>query len=102
MSDLPKKWPCPNPDCSRNLGTITKGELVVDKDSVANINTEGINLVLVCKNCGRVKVWFAKPKDMKVNFLDMMTDEIAGKVLDMIRQLVVDTVKESLNERSSN
>lgn len=83
MNDV-KKWPCPG--CNANLGSVTNGELVVDKDATANINTQGVNLVLVCLKCGRVKIWFAKPKDQKVNFLDTMTDEIASKVLKLMQE----------------
>jgi uncharacterized Zn finger protein len=79
-----KKWPCPS--CGANLGNISNGELVVDKDAAANVNTQGINLVLVCIKCGRVKVWFAKPKDQKVNFIDMLEEEIAQKVVSIMEE----------------
>ena len=52
-----KAWPCPN--CGTNLGTVVSGEIAVDR-VVELINTQGVNLVLTCPQCGRPKVWYAK------------------------------------------
>ncbi len=52
-----KAWPCPT--CGTNLGTVVGGEITVDP-VVELVNTQGVNLVLTCPQCGKPKVWYAK------------------------------------------
>ena len=50
---LPLAWPCVDMACGNVLGSIAMGELAIDKDNCAAVNTDGVNVILTCQRCGK-------------------------------------------------
>lgn len=79
------KWPC---QCGVNLGNVAFGELQVSKDGCANINTDGVNLVLTCITCGTTKVWFAKAPSIENAFMDTIAKKVGDRVMKQVEKLM--------------
>ena len=78
-------WYCP--DCSNHMGKIIGGELHVNLENVSEVRTVGTRLVLVCKQCGRSKVWF--PSDPTIRAMNMLIDAFASNLATtMAREFV--------------
>jgi hypothetical protein len=80
--DNRKEWPCPS--CQTNLGFVVGGEIAIDLNSVANITTQGVNTVFVCKKCGRQKSWFAKNMAISDAFIKNLGENIAEHLANML------------------
>ncbi len=85
-----KLWPCVGVNdqekpCDQNLGNVIAGELVIDLTAVEIVNSEGVNVVLTCKNCGRPKRWFAKESAVQKAFHDYDRRGIAQEVVNVQR-----------------
>ena len=59
MAKKPTSWYCSNKPCGNVLGYVASNELVVEiSGAVANINTNGVSIVVTCAKCGTAKVWY--------------------------------------------
>lgn len=84
-----KEWPCVGVNdqekpCNQNLGNVIAGELVIDLSAVEIVNSEGVNVVLTCKQCGRPKRWFAKESAVQKAYLDYQNRSTAQQVVNML------------------
>ena len=82
---LPLAWPCVDMACGNVLGSIAMGELAIDKDNCAAINTDGVNVILTCQGCGKPKTWFAKAPAVESAFIDTLAQKLA-RLLDSRRR----------------
>lgn len=54
----PKAWICPS--CGNTLGQVVFGELYINGN--AELNTDGINVVVYCQSCGTRKIWYTEDR----------------------------------------
>ncbi len=80
MANVPMDWPCVDLECKTVLGRIASGELTVIQENVAVTNTQGVNLVLTCRGCGRPKVWFAKAPAVETSFIDTLIQKLSREI----------------------
>lgn len=85
MEPTRKEWPCSS--CQSNLGFVVNGEFAASLTSIANVTTNGVNTVYVCKNCGRQKVWFAKESAVNDAFSKNQAEAIAQRLANLLGAL---------------
>lgn len=89
MSKLDSRaWPCIEQanKCPGILGNIVGGEISINLQDVSIVNTDGVNLVLTCKFCGKPKTWFCKDSAVVNAFYKMMVDGIANALIKAQRR----------------
>lgn len=63
---MAKLWRCYTPGCRGIMGTIVKGELILDaaSEDVELVSTEGAFVNVTCSKCGRPNRWVPKDSDL--------------------------------------
>lgn len=73
-----KPWPCgcqldDGGVCEKQLGYIVGGELITEN----LVNTDGVNLIILCPGCGRPKVWYPQPQKILAAAGRALANELA-------------------------
>lgn len=77
------RWYCVNSECGEPLGNVLGAELYVS-ESVKEVHTKGVNVVLSCPKCGTKKVWYTSDAINRAMY--QLIDAIAGQLAYRVMQ----------------
>lgn len=76
-------------ECSHELGYVNGRELSpADTVPHANISTRGSDLVIVCPNCGKTKIWYSADPLMRAlnQLIDAITTALVSRLVPMLSE----------------
>lgn len=89
-----KYWYCPDKSCGNILGEVLGSELSLKGDyDIKDVRTQGPNLVIICAQCGRKKVWYTS--DPVVRAMYQLVDSISSQLARRTVSSLADELAES-------